>query len=193
VDDLDIEILNYLKTGSRKSLKKLADTLEQKTSTIYHRLTRLKSNNVILGFSLIFNPDFLREHKISSIRLKVKPLNINSLDDMFIKSFANFISNEFDNVLFIALSEEARMIHLLSISFSEDQHEKFIEELTDNPYIESIEYEHFSHIVKGQNILGFNEDWVRKEEKEEEEEEEEHELEGRTMEIDFGDEEELKF
>src|SRR6056297_1975102 len=144
IDELDVKILNYLKNGSRKSLKKLADGLEQKTSTIYHRLSRLKANDIILGFSLIFNPEYLKEHKISTIKLKVKPLNINSLDDMFIKSFSNFLSNEFDNILFISLSDESRTIHLLAITFTEEEHEEFIKELTDNPYIEAIEYEFLS-------------------------------------------------
>jgi DNA-binding Lrp family transcriptional regulator len=162
IDELDIEILKYLQNDARKSLKKLADDLNKKTSTIYHRLQRLNSNNIILGYSLIINPDCLAIKKISYEKVIVKPLNISSLDDMFIKSFANFINTEFPQVLFIALSENARIIYLISVHMSAADHEDFVEKLKDNPYIEKIESEFLSSIVKGQKIFNFNENWINK-------------------------------
>ncbi|MHA1511773.1 MAG: Lrp/AsnC family transcriptional regulator, partial [Promethearchaeota archaeon] len=156
IDDLDIEILKYLEDDARKSLKKLADELNKKTSTIYHRLQRLKSNEVILGYSVIFNPKFLNIKKISFEKIVVKPLNFSSLDDMFIKSFANFLDKEFPQVLFIALSEDGKIIYLISIHRREEDHKEFIVKLKDNPYIESIESEFFSQIIKGQKIFNFD-------------------------------------
>lgn len=161
IDDLDIEILKYLEDDARKSLKKLADDLNKKTSTIYHRLQRLKSNNVILGYSIIFNPDFLNIEKIAIQKIKVKPLNISSLDDMFLKSFASFINNEFPQVLFIALSEDSKVIYLISIHTTAEDHVEFIAKLNDNPYIEDIDTEFLSEIIKGQKIFNFNEDWLK--------------------------------
>jgi len=162
IDDLDIEILKYLEGDARKSLKKLADELNKKTSTIYHRLQRLKSNEVILGYSVIFNPKFLNIKKISFEKIVVKPLNFSSLDDMFIKSFANFLDKEFPQVLFIALSEDGKIIYLISIHRSEDDHKDFIVKLKDNPYIEKIESAFFSQIIKGQKIFNFDEKWITK-------------------------------
>ncbi len=161
IDDLDIEILKYLEDDARKSLKKLADDLNKKTSTIYHRLQRLKSNNVILGYSIIFNPEFLNIEKIAIQKVKIKPLNISSLDDMFLKSFASFINNEFPQVLFIALSEDSKVIYLISIHTTEEDHEEFIIKLRDNPYIENIDTEFLSQIIKGHKIFNFNEDWLK--------------------------------
>ena len=162
IDDLDIEILKYLEDDARKSLKKLADQLNKKTSTIYHRLQRLKSNEVILGYSVIFNPKFLNIKKISFEKIVVKPLNFSSLDDMFIKSFANFLDKEFPQVLFIALSDDGKIIYLISIHRREEDHKEFIVKLKDNPYIESIESEFFSQIIKGQKIFNFDEKWITK-------------------------------
>ena len=162
IDDLDIEILKYLENDARKSLKKLADELNKKTSTIYHRLQRLKSNEVILGYSVIFNPKFLNIKKISFEKIVVKPLNFSSLDDMFIKSFANFLDKEFPQVLFIALSDDGKIIYLISIHRREEDHKEFIVKLKDNPYIESIESEFFSQIIKGQKIFNFDEKWITK-------------------------------
>ncbi len=200
IDDLDIEILKYLEDDARKSLKKLADQLNKKTSTIYHRLQRLKSNEVILGYSVIFNPKFLDIKKISFEKIVVKPLNFSSLDDMFIKSFANFLDKEFQEVLFIALSEDGKVIYLISIHRREEDHKEFIIKLKDNPYIESIESEFFSQIIKGQKIFNFDEKWITKKIKPSKKkleikdnevlDEEEKE---RTMEITIDDEYDIKF
>jgi DNA-binding Lrp family transcriptional regulator len=196
IDDLDIEILKYLEGDARKSLKKLADQLNKKTSTIYHRLQRLKSNEVILGYSVIFNPKFLNIKKISFEKIVVKPLNFSSLDDMFIKSFANFLDKEFQEVLFIALSEDGKIIYLISIHRSEEDHKEFIVKLKDNPYIDKIETEFFSQIIKGQKIFNFDEKWIIKKIKPSKKEEkilEEDQEERSEMEITIDDEYDIKF
>ena len=196
IDDLDIEILKYLEDDARKSLKKLADDLNKKTSTIYHRLQRLKSNEVILGYSVVFNPKFLDIKKISFEKIVVKPLNFSSLDDMFIKSFANFLDKEFPQVLFIALSDDGKIIYLISIHRKEEDHKEFIVKLKDNPYIESIESEFFSQIIKGQKIFNFDEKWITKKKlnrKELDEDDESLEEERSEMEITIDDEYDIKF
>jgi Lrp/AsnC family transcriptional regulator, leucine-responsive regulatory protein len=165
VDDLDIEILKYLEDDARKSLKKLADELNKKTSTIYHRLQRLKSKNFILGYSIIFNPEFLNIGKISLETIILKPLNITSLDTMFVKSFADFIKNEYPQVLFISLSEDMKTIYLISAHITVDDHKKFIESLKNNPYIQAIETSFISHIVKGQKLFNFNLSWIKRKQK----------------------------
>ncbi len=199
IDELDIEILKYLEDDARKSLKKLADELNKKTSTIYHRLQRLKSNKVILGYSVIFNPKFLNIKKISFEKIVVKPLNFSSLDDMFIKSFANFLDKEFPQVLFIALSEDGKIIYLISIHRKEEEHEEFIVKLKDNPYIESIESEFFSQIIKGQKIFNFDEKWITKKiktgkkELKNDDNMDEEDKERATMEITIDDDYDIKF
>ena len=201
IDSLDIEILRYLEDDARKSLKKLADDLNKKTSTIYHRLQRLKSNDIILGYSIIFNPDYLDIKKISIEKITIKPLNISSLDDMFLKSFGEFILTEFEQTLFIALSENAKVIYLISIHMTEDLHTQFIESLKNNPYIENIESEFLGQVIKGQKLFSFNEKWVKqksaKEKKKPSKEVEEPSADDdeRNMEITFDDDEDedLKF
>jgi DNA-binding Lrp family transcriptional regulator len=196
IDDLDIEILKYLEDDARKSLKKLAEELSKKTSTIYHRLQRLKSRNFILGYSIVFNPEYLNIEKISFEKVTLKPLNISSLDNMFVKSFANFIQNEFPQVLFIALSENGKQIYLISAHITNEDHKKFVENLRNNPYIESIDTEFLSQIVKGQKLFSFNESWIKRKSHGKRvgilsEEEEEEEEEG-TMEISLDDDEDIE-
>ena len=206
IDELDIAILNYLEDDARKSLKKLADDLNKKTSTIYHRLQRLKSNDIILGYSIIFNHEYLNIKKISIEKITIKPLNISSLDGMFLKSFGEYILAEFEQTLFIALSEkeDIKTIYLISIHLTDELHAEYIDSLRKNPYIEEIESDFLSHVIKGQKLFSFNEKWVSKKvskekkakQVEREEFEEEKDDEERKMAISFGDddeEEELKF
>lgn len=186
IDELDIQILKYLQNDARRSLKKLADKLKKKTSTIYHRLQRLKSNDVILGYSIIMNPEYLNIYKIGMHTVKMKPLNISSLDGMFLSSFANFIKTEFPEVLFIALSDDAQSIYLTSFHTSEQKLAEFLNKLKENPYIASIESQYISEIIKGQKLFSFNEEWIkasvtrRKGKKEQDKK-----LEGQVFEIDL--------
>jgi len=190
IDDLDIEILKYLEDDARKSLKKLADELNKKTSTIYHRLQRLKSRNFILGYSIVFNPEFLNIEKVSLEKIMLKPLNISSLDNMFVKSFANFIQNEFPQVLFISLSENSKLIYLITAHITQADHKKFVDSLKNNPYIENIETEFLSQIIKGQKLFSFNEAWIKRKSRSKITEEESEEEEEGTMEISLDDDEE---
>jgi DNA-binding Lrp family transcriptional regulator len=185
--------LKYLEDDARKSLKKLADDMKKKTSTIYHRLQRLKSRNFILGYSIIFNPEYLNIEKISMEKIILKPLNISSLDNMFVKSFANFINTEFPQVLMIALSENGKTINLISAHITTADHTKFIETLRNNPYIERIETEFFSQFVKGQKLFTFNEQWIKRKARTKKvaDEEGEEEDDG-TMEIQIDDEDEVE-
>ncbi|MHA1522087.1 MAG: Lrp/AsnC family transcriptional regulator [Promethearchaeota archaeon] len=160
IDELDIQILKYLQEDARRSLKKLADRLKKKTSTIYHRLQRLKSNDFILGYSIIINPDLLNITKIGMHKIVMKPLNISSLDDMFLESFANFIQTEFPEVLFIALSEDSKVIYLISIHSTDEALSKFLETLKANPYIADVDSEYLSKIIKGEKLFSFNESWI---------------------------------
>ncbi|MCF2141760.1 MAG: Lrp/AsnC family transcriptional regulator [Candidatus Lokiarchaeota archaeon] len=195
IDDLDIQILKYLQNDARRSLKKLADKLKKKTSTIYHRLQRLKSNDVILGYSIVINPEYLNIHRIGIHKVKMKPLNISSLDGMFLSSFANFIKTEFPEVLFIALSEDSQAIYLISFHSSEAALNEFLSKLKENPYISDVDSEYISNIVKGQKLFNFNEEWIKKatrrykKDKKKKIEEEESEL----MEINLDEEDEEEF
>lgn len=195
IDELDIQILQYLQEDARRSLKKLADRLKKKTSTIYHRLQRLKSNNFILGYSIVINPELLDITRIGMHKIVMKPLNISSLDNMFLESFANFIQTEFPEVLFIALSEDSKVIYLISIHSTEETLEEFLKTLRANPYIQDVDSEYISKIIKGEKLFSFNEDWIKKSKKrkgrkKEDEHETDEEESARTFEIDLDDEEE---
>ncbi|MHA1796412.1 MAG: hypothetical protein DRO88_08085 [Promethearchaeia archaeon] len=188
IDDLDIQILKYLQNDARRSLKKLADKLKKKTSTIYHRLQRLKSNDVILGYSIIMNPGYLDIHKIGIHTIKIKPLNISSLDATFLSSFANFIKTEFSEVLFIGISEDSQAIHLISFHSSDKALNEFLTKLKENPYIANIESQYISEIVKGQKLFSFNEHWMKASVRHRKVKRESNQDESQVMEINLDDE-----
>ncbi|MHA1512037.1 MAG: Lrp/AsnC family transcriptional regulator [Promethearchaeota archaeon] len=53
MDKVDIKLLAAMEQNSRISLKNLARDLNVKTSTIYHRLHKLKESNILENFTIM--------------------------------------------------------------------------------------------------------------------------------------------
>src|SRR4030042_3738374 len=104
LDDLNIKLLKALEENSRRSLKELAAENDIKTSTIYHRLHRLKECKVLEGFSIIVNPDEMNLSIFNFLTISLKNLNVNRLDRMFVESFAEYLANEHKEILFVSIS-----------------------------------------------------------------------------------------
>lgn len=162
IDELDEEILKYLETDARKSLKKLADDLNKKTSTIYHRLQRMQNNNIILGYSVIYNPEVFKYKKIGELRIDLKPHNIKGFDDVFVISFAKYLKEEFNKILFISILENLRQIMCLVPFVNDEDLNNFVTELKNNAYVENINVEFFHSIIKGQKLFNFDKSLMKK-------------------------------
>jgi DNA-binding Lrp family transcriptional regulator len=135
-------------------LKNLARDLNVKTSTIYHRLHKLKESNILENFTIIINPEAvgLNKHVIMNIRLK--KMVIGKLDTMFLESFGKFLAEQYEEVLFSSVGSD-EMIWIIA-TFRDDKHfEHFKSEIKENPYIEKYETVVLNNILKGKKIFKF--------------------------------------
>ncbi|WP_457557676.1 Lrp/AsnC family transcriptional regulator [Candidatus Harpocratesius sp.] len=164
MDKIDIKLLAALEENARVSLKNLARDLNVKTSTIYHRLHKLRESNILERYTIVVNPTEigLTIHKLLSIRLK--KMVIGKLDTMFLESFAKFVSDQYNEVLFAAVGDDEQ-IHCI-LTFRNDQHyDNFITELKKNPYIDSMNIVNLSNILKGKKLFCFIEKMLKSEDK----------------------------
>nr|QEE15754.1 putative HTH-type transcriptional regulator [Candidatus Prometheoarchaeum syntrophicum] len=149
-----MKLLAAMEENSRISLKNLARDLNVKTSTIYHRLHKLKESNILENFTIIINPEAvgLNKHIIMNIRLK--KMVIGKLDTMFLESFGKFLAEQYEEVLFSSVGSD-EMIWIIA-TFRDDKHyEQFKSEISENPYIENSETVLLNSILKGQKIFKF--------------------------------------
>ncbi|MHA1369734.1 MAG: Lrp/AsnC family transcriptional regulator [Promethearchaeota archaeon] len=152
MDDIDRKLLISLEKDARVSLKNLAKELNVKTSTIYHRLHKLKESNILDQFTIIINPKALGLEVFAFINLKLKKLIIGDLDSMFLESFCKFLSQNYEQIAFAAVGNDS-MIHLITIFRDEKELEKFNTELNNNPYVDDIKIIRFKEVIKGRKIF----------------------------------------
>lgn len=155
IDELDKVILNFLNKNGRDSLTNLAKQCPIKTSTLYHRLKQLEKNKVIKGYSLVINPEIYEIEKICLLKIKTRPQKIEKLNDEFIDSFAEYLSNETPNALFVSTMEDKK--HILMMTPVKDRFSfiQWVEHLKKNPYIETICTQFINSIIKGQQLFTY--------------------------------------
>ncbi|MHA1730227.1 MAG: Lrp/AsnC family transcriptional regulator [Promethearchaeota archaeon] len=154
MDNIDVQLLSAMESNSRVSLKHLAKELDVKTSTIYHRLHKLKESNILERFTIVINPEEigLNLHTLMTIRLK--KMVIGKLDSMFLESFAKFLSDQYNEVLFSSVGDDEQ-IHIISSFRGKEHLEHFVKELNENPYIDRFSKINFSKILKGKKVFSF--------------------------------------
>jgi DNA-binding Lrp family transcriptional regulator len=132
----------------------LAKDLNVKTSTIYHRLHKLRESNILERFTIVVNPEEigLTYHTILNIRLK--KMVIGKLDTMFLESFAKFLSEQFEEVLFTAVGDDEQ-IWIIATFRDKDHYLKFLDEVKQNPYIDTIGSIQLGKILKGKKLYSF--------------------------------------
>lgn len=156
MDIIDIKLLSAMEKNSRISLKNLAKELDVKTSTIYHRLHKLKESNILEKFTIVVNPEEIGLNLHKLIHIKLKKMVIGKLDAMFLESFAKFLSDQYHEILFSSVGDD-NLIHIIA-SFKDSVHyDEFEVTLEENPYIENFSSVIFSKILKGKKIFSFNE------------------------------------
>lgn len=154
MDHIDVKLLSAMEKDSRVSLKYLAKELDIKTSTIYHRLHKLKESNVLESFTIVVNPEEIGLQFHCQLNLRLKKLPIGKLDSMFLESFAKYLAEEYNEILFASVGSDEQ-IHLIA-SFRDQAHfTTFLESLHENGYIDKIEHIVFSKILKGKKIFSF--------------------------------------
>lgn len=154
MDKVDIKLLAAMEENSRISLKNLARDLNVKTSTIYHRLHKLKESNILENFTIIINPEACGLNINCIMNIRLKKMVIGKLDTMFLESFGKFLAEQYEEVLFSSVGSD-EMIWIIA-TFRDDKHfEKFKSEIKENPYIEKFETVLLNKILKGKKIFKF--------------------------------------
>ncbi|MHA1521333.1 MAG: Lrp/AsnC family transcriptional regulator [Promethearchaeota archaeon] len=161
MDKVDIKLLAALEENARVSLKNLARDLNVKTSTIYHRLHKLRESNILERYTIVINPKEigLTVNKLISIRLK--KMVIGKLDTMFLESFAKFLSSEYNEVLFSAVGDDEQ-IHCILTFRDEDHFAEVEKQIKENPYFESFTCINLENILKGRKLFTFRGDLMKK-------------------------------
>lgn len=164
MDKIDVKLLTALEENSRISLKNLARELNVKTSTIYHRLHKLRESNILERYTIVVNPEKIgfNTHKLFSIRLK--KMVIGKLDSMFLESFGKYISEQYAEILFASAGDDEQ-IHCIA-TFRDNEHaEQFLAEFQKNPYIDSLKVIGLSNIIKGEKLFQFIEGLLQPDER----------------------------
>ena len=76
-DDLDYRLLHELKVDSRRSVRQLAKSLNESPSTIYNRVKRLESKEVIRRWTVTLDYDQLNLDTTAFVFVCLDPQNVN--------------------------------------------------------------------------------------------------------------------
>ena len=163
MDKVDVKLLAAMELNARVSLKNLARDLNVKTSTIYHRLHKLRESNILERFTIEVNPEQIGLNVHSLVAIRLKKMVIGKLDSMFLESFAKFLSDQYLEVLFSSVGDDDQ-IWIIASFRDNDHYTKFLEEIKENPYIENYSTVLFNKILKGKKIFTFNADMMQQEE-----------------------------
>ena len=155
MDRIDKELLKALETNSRVSLNQLAKDLDVKTSTIYHRLHKLKESKVLERFTIVLNPEELGLHFHALLNIQIQKMTVGEFDSMFLESFAKYLSDNYDEVLFSSVGSDEKVHVIATFQDKENHYQAFLENLNENPYVESIEMIEFLSILKGKKLFTY--------------------------------------
>ena len=81
LDEIDVKILKDLLKDSRKSFSDIAKECGVSVPTIRARYKRMKAEGIILGSTLLVNPQDLGYETVASIHLNVKPEEVKKFID----------------------------------------------------------------------------------------------------------------
>ena len=137
MDEMDRILLTHLEKDARLSLKKLAQKMELKTSTLYHRLHKLSQSKTIMNFSVIVNPEKIGIKYFYLLTLELSLPN-DPISRKLSENLAEKLSIDLKEVFFSAMGEDntLRMV----VSFFDSAHmEEFLHILSSNEYVKKVE------------------------------------------------------
>ncbi len=154
MDEMDRILLTHLEKDARLSLKKLAQKMELKTSTLYHRLHKLSQSKTIMNFSVIVNPEKIGIKYFYLLTLELSLPN-DPISRKLSENLAEKLSIDLKEVFFSAMGEDntLRMV----VSFFDSAHmEEFLHILSSNEYVKKVEKIQLNFIPKGLRMFDFN-------------------------------------
>ena len=156
---MDLKILNILDKDSRASYKSIAKELNMKTSTLFHRLNRLKEKNYLDRFSIVINPENIGLQYNFMMEIKIKEIMDGKFNRMFLESFGKYLCETHREILFSGLTGD-KTIMCICCFINEDHSDDFSKELMKNEYVEGISMQPFKKIFKGKKLFTVNRDLI---------------------------------
>jgi len=156
MDELDKIILTHLEKDARISLKKLAQEMGLKTSTLYHRLHKLSECKTILNFSVILNPEKIGINLFYFLTVELNLPN-DPISRKLSENLAEKISNDMKEIFFSAIGNNNTLYMVVSF-FNTIHLEQFLQILSSNEYVKKIDKVQLNFIHKGLRMFDFNEE-----------------------------------
>lgn len=85
IDSLDVKLINMLQENARRSYTDLAKATGVTIPTVKERIRRLTELGVIEGFTVMVNPDKIKDRSRSIILLETEPGKIRSITETLLK------------------------------------------------------------------------------------------------------------
>jgi Lrp/AsnC family transcriptional regulator for asnA, asnC and gidA len=126
IDDLDREIIRILQENARTSYREIKDSLGISIGTIHNRITKLKENDIIEGYTIRLNNTKLGYKLTFLIRMQI--------DGKFTEKILNEIKEMPEVCSIFHTTGEQSAALICRFKNSEDVHE-FIRELNQRSYI----------------------------------------------------------
>ncbi len=156
MDDMDKILLSRLEKDARMSLKKLAQEMGLKTSTLYHRLHKLSESKTILNFSVIVNPEKIGVKDFYHLAVKLNLPN-DPISRKLAENLSEKLSNDLKEVFFSAMGNDNTLYMIVSF-FDKDHMTEFLHVLSANEYVKDVEKTKLIFTPKGMRMFDFNKD-----------------------------------
>lgn len=156
MDEMDKILITHLEKDARLSLKKLAQQMGLKTSTLYHRLHKLSESKTIMNFSVIVNPEKIGVSDFYLLTLELGLPN-DPVSRKLSENLSEKLSNELKEVFFSAMGEK-NTLHMIVSFFNSSHMENFLQILSSNEFVKKIEKVKLNFIPKGLRMFDFNEE-----------------------------------
>ena len=126
LDDIDKEIIRILQEDARKSYREIQEQLQISIGTIHNRITKLKKNNIIEGYTL----------KLNNIKLGYKLTFLISLqiDGKYTEEILTELSEKPEICTVFNVTGEQSASLICRFKESEDVHE-FLRELNEHKHV----------------------------------------------------------
>ena len=156
MDDMDKILLTHLEKDARLSLKKLAQKMGLKTSTLYHRLHKLSESKTIMNFSVIVNPEKIGIQDFYLLTIELSLPN-DPISRKLSENLSEKLSNDLKEVFFSAMGEDNTLRMVVSF-FNSDHRNGFLNILSSNEYVKKVDKIKLNFIPKGLRMFDFNSD-----------------------------------
>ncbi|MCS7139757.1 MAG: Lrp/AsnC family transcriptional regulator [Candidatus Nezhaarchaeota archaeon] len=85
VDDIDLKIMEILKSNGRASYKEIAEKVGLGIATVYKRIKRLEGLGIIKGYTTIIDESKLGKSIVGYVGIEVRPADTNKVLEELLK------------------------------------------------------------------------------------------------------------